>query len=455
MSWELVEIGSFLKERKGRFKPDDKEIKNLKRIDKINFSGEIFLSDKSSKTNMILIKKGDLVISGINVAKGAMAIYHGDENVKATIHYSSYIYDKDKIDIEFLSHFLKSQTFINAIKEQIPGGIKTEIKPKHILPLKVYIPTSIKEQREIVKILNNRNQSVNSISTELTHQLNLVKQLRQAFLREAMQGKLTADWREQNPDIEPASELLAKIKAEKERLIKEKKIKKQKPLSPITKDEIPFEIPENWVWCRLGEIITFGPTNGYSPRASKNGQGIKCLTLTATTSGLFNPLYYKYVDENISDDSYLWIQDKDILLQRGNSIDFVGIAALCENINDKYIYPDLMIKIRFGEFIHPNYIHKLLISPIWREYFQNNASGAQKSMPKINQKVVIKTLIPLPSLSEQKVIVEKLDKLMAYCDQLEKSIKNSQSQNEMLLQQVLREALEPKIENTKEEEVKL
>lgn len=451
MSWDLVEMGSFLKERKGRFKPDDKEINGLKRIEKIDFSGKIFLSEKSSKTNMILIKKGGLVISGINVAKGAMAIYKGTEDIKATIHYSSYEYDKNKIDIEFLNHFLKSQIFIEALKGQIPGGIKTEIKPKHILPLKVFIPASIEEQKELVKLLDKRNASVNSISTELTHQFNLVKKLRQAFLREAMQGKLTAEWREQNPDVETATELLAEIKAEKEQLINDppagragKKIKKQKPLPPITKEEIPFEIPENWVWCRLGEVIIFGPSNGYSPRESKKGQGIKCLTLTATTYGFFDSNHYKYVDENISEDSYLWIKENDILLQRGNSIDFVGIAALCESINDKYIYPDLMIKIRVGKFISPKYLHKLLISPFWRSYFQNNASGAQKSMPKINQGVVLRTLVPLPPLSEQKAIVEKLDELMAYCDSLEESIKNSQSQNEMLMQAVLKEAFEDK-----------
>ena len=75
------------------------------------------------------------------------------------------------------------------------------------------------------------------LSTELSHQLSLVTQLRQAFLREAMQGKLV----EQNLADEPASELLAKIKAEKKQLIKEKKIRRQKPLPPIKEKEIPFE----------------------------------------------------------------------------------------------------------------------------------------------------------------------------------------------------------------------
>ena len=90
------------------------------------------------------------------------------------------------------------------------------------------------------------------ISYELTHQLSLVKKLRQQLLQDAVQGKLV----EQDLNDEPASELLEKIKAEKEQLIKAGKTKKEKELSAFKEDEIPFKIPEDWVWCRLGEICT-------------------------------------------------------------------------------------------------------------------------------------------------------------------------------------------------------
>ena len=98
-------------------------------------------------------------------------------------------------------------------------------------------------QHQIVQQLSSYSNISFDISKSQYYQVGLIKQLRQAFLREAMQGKLVP----QNPNDEPASELLEKIKAEKQRLIKEKKIKKQKPVPPITKEEIPFEIPENWV----------------------------------------------------------------------------------------------------------------------------------------------------------------------------------------------------------------
>lgn len=434
MSWELIEIGTFLEERKGRYKPDDKEIQGIKRIEKIDFSGEIFLSDKPSKTNMILIEKGDLVISGINVAKGAMAIYNENQTVKATIHYSSYIYNKDKIDIEFLSHFLKSQTFINAIREQIPGGIKTEIKPKHILPLKVYIPTNIQEQKELVKILNTKNQSVNNISTELSKQLDFVKQLRQAFLREAMQGKLVP----QNPNDEPATELLVKIKAEKEQLVKEKKIKKPKPLPPITKEEIPFKIPGNWAWCRLGDLASI--VRGGSPRPAgdkkyyegnipflKVGdltgyEGKYCSkhTFTIKEAGLYKT---RFVEENT--------------LMLTNSGATLGVPRICTfptTFNDG-----------IAAFLGIDEMNKEFLFYFLREksdHFLQEASRGQ-GQPNLNTDIISFTIIGLPPLTEQKRIVAKLDKLMGYCDQLEESIKNSQTQNEMLLQQVLREALEP------------
>src|SRR5690606_13779758 len=90
------------------------------------------------------------------------------------------------------------------------------------------------------------------ITNELENQLSLVKQLRQSFLSEAMQGKLCKY--ELAEGEETGQQLLERIKAEKAQLIKEKKLKKEKELPEIKPEEIPFEIPKDWVWCRLGEI---------------------------------------------------------------------------------------------------------------------------------------------------------------------------------------------------------
>ena len=438
MSWEKVKLEQFLKNRKGRYKPNDKAILGLKRIDKIDFAGNIYLSEKPSNTDMILVKKGDLVISGINVEKGAMNIYLGEDDVVATIHYSSYEFDENNIDIEFLKWFLKSIEFKNALKEQVPGGIKTEIKPKHILPLEVFIPTDIEEQKNIVKNLNRNNNSVNDISSELTNQLNLIKQLRQSFLREAMQGKLVSN---DTKDGKTGAELLAEIQTEKENLIKEKKIKKSKPLPPISEEEIPFEIPENWVWCRLGETgeLKRGKSK-HRPRNDENlfMNGIHPFIQTGDVARSKNTGYVIYTVNGYYNDFGLGqsqIQKKGTLC-----ITIAANIAECGFLGFDACTPDSIVNYISIYKVIEKFVFYYLIDA--KDEIEKYAPAtAQKN---INLGILNDLKIPFPSLHEQEQIVAKLDKLMQFCDHLETSVKESQKLNEQLLQQVLREALQPK-----------
>lgn len=439
MTWKKIKIGKFLFEREGKYKPGDEAISGLKRIEKIDFSGNFHIAAKPSRTNMILICPNDLVISGINVSKGAMGVYHGKENVTATIHYSSYTFDTERINIEYFNRFLKSQEFIRLLKEQVKGGIKTEIKPKHILPLEIDLP-DIKEQEKIVSHFKSVETENLELKDELIHQKTLLTKLRQHILQEAIEGKLTIDWRKKNPDIESASQLLDRIENEKKRLIKERKIKEQKPLTPINEKEKPFDLPDGWKWCRLSHVIYENPQNGYSPKAVNFETETKTLKLGATTSGYFIETEIKYINETIDKNSFLWLKNGDILIQRANSIDFVGISAIYEGDAYQFIYPDLMMKIKPVSLIYGPFLHKVLLSNYCRGYFRNNATGAQKSMPKINQGIVSNALIPMCSLEEQKVIVAKVEKLFAFCDQLETQIITNQTHTKQLMQAVLREA---------------
>jgi len=446
-NWKKIQVNEFLAERVGRYKPNDPHIANLKRLDKIDFSGKMHFSTKSSKTDMIIAKKGDLVISGINVAKGALAVYDGEEDITATIHYSSYQFDDEKIDVEYFKRFLKSPKFIQLLKEQVKGGIKTEIKPKHLLPLEIDLP-DLDTQKSIVNFFKRTENEIDALNHEIDRQQSLLKQLRQSILQEAVEGKLTATWRKQHPELvsgeNHAARLLKKIKAEKERLIKEGKMKKQKPLPPISDDEKPFDLPDGWVWCRLGNMIEDLPHNGYSPRAVSYKTNIKNLKLGATTYGKFNEKEYKYIDEVIDIKSKYWVKNGDILIQRSNSIEYMGVSVLYEGEDNEFIYPDLMMKIRVFNTINKKIIHKSLSSPLVRNYFRKMSKGSQKSMPKINQKTVVNTLLPLPPLAEQRAIVEKVDRLMAKIDALEEQVKDRNSQAEQLIQAVLKEAFNGK-----------
>lgn len=434
MIWKNFKLCDLLQNRDDRFKPKDKRIQNLKRIEKIDFSGNLYVSDKISNTDMILVKPGDLVISGINVEKGAMAVYDGEDEITATIHYSSYSYDPGKIDIDFLKLFLKSPEFKLALKEQVPGGIKTEIKPKHLLPLIVYIPESVNDQKKVVKKFSDVNKQQTDLDAQLTHQQNLVKQLRQSFLREAMQGKLT----EQKKEDGNVRDLLEKIKAEKV-----KTNKKEKPLPPIKEEEIPFEIPKNWVWCRLGEICN-NITKGSSPKwqgvkyVESPNKGILFITSKNVDSFKVDLSDVTYVEEKFNEIEPRSILRKGDILTNivGASIGRTAIFELSvpANINQAVCILRIQhsyIDKRFLLFLmNSSYVVQLM--------FENQFAPGRANL---SMGDLANFQIPIPPLAEQKRIVKKLDELMHLCDELQSSTKNSQAQNEMLLQQVLREAL--------------
>ncbi|MBS0623304.1 MAG: restriction endonuclease subunit S [Verrucomicrobia bacterium] len=436
MSWRKVKLGELLVNRENRFKPKDKAIQGLKRIDKIDFSGNIFLSDKPSNTDMILVKQGDLIISGINVEKGAMSVYQGKEDVTATIHYSSYSFNEKKIDIEFLKMFLKSFEFKSALKEQVPGGIKTEIKPKHILPLEIIIPTILSEQRAVVKSFSKIQSDNSDLETELTHQQNLLKQLRQSFLREAMQGKLV----KQEKKDGHAKDLLQKIKAEKEKLIAEKKLKKEKPLPPIKEEEIPFAIPENWVWCRLGEICDYGSSPKAEPKdLTKTTWVLDLEDIEKETSNLLCKIRF---DERNSLSTKSVFKKGEVLYSKLRPYLDKVIVADEDGVCTTEILP-----LSFYGNIDSLFMRFALKRSDFLIYVNGVTKGMK--MPRLGTTEGKMALIPLPPLSEQKRIVKKLEELMNLCDELKTTITHNQTYTNQLLQVALKEALrmsEPVIE---------
>ena len=450
--WKKVKIGDFLTEREGRYKPNDKEISKYQRLDKIDFSGHIHISDKPTKTDMIIVFPGDLIISGINVAKGAISVYQGKEPVCATIHYSSYTFDDKKVDLDYFKYFVKSPAFIFALQQQVKGGIKTEIKPKHLLPLEISLP-DLSTQKDIVKFLSKKIEKVELIKSEIESQKAYAKQLRQNILQEAIEGKLTEEWRKENPVVKgnpdfDAEALFEKIQEEKCHTDSELPLEtslrirnsKKKVFEPIAENEQPFEIPEGWKWVRLGEIIKDSPRNGYSPKAVDFETPIKTLKLGAVTYGIFDASEFKYINEEIPKDAHCWLKNGDILIERSNSIEYVGICAIYTGKDDEFMYPDLLMRFRTSDSLSKEYIHKVLVSPFNRQYFMNNAKGSQKTMPKINQETVSNTLIPLPPLAEQKEIVSRVEKLLANVTELEKQITEREEMTKQLMQSIMKDA---------------
>lgn len=342
--------------------------------------------------------------------------------------------DENVLRADYLYRFL----YLNKEKElvgRMKGMANVSLPIKEIGNIEIPVPP-VQEQIIFVENYNTLEKDSGLLSTELTHQLDLVKQLRQAFLREAMQGKLA----QQDPKDEPASKLLEKIKAEKEQLVKEKKIGKDKPLPPIKSEEIPYELPDNWVWCRLGDICSkIG--SGSTPKGSnysENGYPF-FRSQNIHDSGL-NYDDIKFISDEVHDKmNGTVVLPNDILLNiTGGSLGRCAIVP--EDFNEGNVSQHVSIIRPIN--VENSFIHKLVISPLLQRYIFNSTTGAgREGLPKYNLEQFV---IPLPPFQEQERIVAKLDELMKFCDELEESIQGSQVQNEMLLQQVLREALEPK-----------
>ena len=438
MDWIQVKMSSFLEERKQRFSPQDKEISGLQRIEKIDFSGKIYLSEKPSKTKMILIKKNDLVISGINVAKGAMNVYYGEKDILATIHYSSYVYDKKKIDIHFLQYFLKSIEFKLLLKNQIPGGIKTEIKPKHLLPLKVFIPSRIEDQRKIAINLKQQTLKIQSLKDCINYQNQLLSKLKQSILQEAIQGKLSKKWREENPDVEPVSKLLERIKNDKEQLIADKIVKKGKKQESVNIENIKPAIPISWMFVDLDDITQF-ITDGTHHTPTYTDKGKVFLSAQNVKPFKFMPENHKY----ISEDEYKKITKNkkpevgDLLVGRVGS---KGETAVIDQDIDFAFYVSLGFVKTFKDHINPYYLSLVMNSPYGVKYATGNMSSTGSSAGNYNLGRMRSFPIPLPSLEEQNFILEKVNSLTKKCNKLEVEIKTSEANTEMLMQSVLKEA---------------
>ncbi|WP_175889684.1 restriction endonuclease subunit S [Burkholderia cepacia] len=240
-----------------------------------------------------------------------------------------------------------------------------------------------------------------------------VAELREAILRLAVMGKLS------HQDLNDGDVASLKSLIEKER-----GLKKLKKTTKEFVDESPlgFSIPRSWKWVNLEDLIIFGPTNGLSPKAVDYETRVRSLTLSATTSGKFKSEFSKFIDVDVPDDSDLWLRDGDILVQRGNTLEYVGVPAVYRGESGKFIYPDLMMKLRVSTAVDTDYVYYAMSSKPCRNFLRANATGTSGTMPKINQGALRSLPIPLPPLQEQRRIVATIDHLMTLCDALEHRI---------------------------------
>ena len=285
----------------------------------------------------------------------------------------------------------------------------------------------------------------NKIKKNIDNELNLLSQLKQSILQEAIQGKLTADWREENSGRESAKELLNRIKAEKEQLVKDKKIKKENAIPTIAEDEIPYELPKGWSWCRLIEICT-KLTDGFHHTPKKVDSGYIYISPKNLKNNKVIWSSCDYIDKKDHDYLHKKVNTTkgDILIANRGT---VGTPAIVD-IEEQFSFQNLAL-IGFNQKeISSKYIYFCLLSKRKGilDFFANG--GLQ---PMLSNKVLKTLPLPIPCFEEQIAIAEKVESLMQKCQAIEEEIKTSEGNAQMLMQAVLKEAFEvKKVENKNE-----
>ena len=237
------------------------------------------------------------------------------------------------------------------------------------------------------------------------------QELKNSILQLAIQGKLV----EQRPEEGTAEELFQKIQEEKQWLIAEKKIKKEKPLPEIAEDEKPFDIPESWMWVRWGDLSE-SIQYGYNAPAQSTGR-IKMVRISDIQEG--KVLWETVPFCNIQEDeipNYL-LKKNDILFARTGGT--VGKSYLVKDVPDEAIYAGYLIRTRYSESLCPDYMKYFMESSLyWTQLKKGTIATAQ---PNCNGQTLSKMILPLPPLAEQKRIVAKIEELLPYIDRYEQA----------------------------------
>lgn len=386
--WPLTKIGKFLTPRQTAPDPEKIASGEFSIVSKISFaSGQIELRDHAkTNTNMITIMPGDLVVSGINAGKGAIAIY-GKENknpATATIHYSSYEVNSDLADIEYLWYFFRSEVFREILRLGLPNGIKTELRPNKFITLEITLPP-LPEQKRIVKKIKEIEERVNKLK-----------------------------------DINNKRSL--EVQAIVDSLINSKFV-------GIPKRELDEK--NDFVFS----------TRGKGPEYSQNSDAI-CLNQKCNRWNKIDLSHAKTVSkkwfEGISKE--MFTREEDVIINSTGD-GTVGRASLVTKEHEGLIYDSHILLIRLNKNkIDPRFFVKIFNSRFGQQQVEDNISAKTTKQTELGMNNLMKTKIPDISIDEQKSIFYFFNKLEQKVNDAKKIMNKEESYNQALMPSILSKA---------------
>ena len=369
---------------------------------------EMFFSE--DELERCTVSKGDLLMCEGGAYYGRTAIWTYDYDIcfQNHVHRLRPYGIQELLFFYHLFYFYKTNNMMKAKGTAMPG-----LSSQSLHQMSVPLPPLAEQKRIVSKIeellpLIDRYEQAWTKLEDFNRRF--PEDMKKSILQQAIQGKLV----EQRPEEGTAQELYAQIQAEKQRLIQSGKLKKEKPLPEITEDEKPFEIPEGWMWVRVGDI--FRTSSGTTPSRSKSEYYDNGLYNWVRTTDLNNSILTN-CEIKISELAFKECR-LDILPRESVCIAMYGGAGTIgknamimfdTTINQSVcaVHPNPLCNMKYFQY----YIQ------FYRPYWMDYAAGSRKD-PNINQVIIKNTLFPLPPLFEQNRIVARLEKLLPLCERL-------------------------------------
>lgn len=316
------------------------------------------------------------------------------------------------IDNQYLYYYLQSPVFFSAFFSSMTGLIggvgsaklKNLICPIPPLAEQKRIVAKIEELMPLIEEYGKAEEQLTKLNAEFPDNL------RKSILQQAVQGKLT----ERDLADEPASELLKRIKTEKEALIKSGKIKKEKLLPAITDDEKPYDIPDTWEWVRLSNASVGQITYGIIKLGEEDSEGVKVLRCSDIKPGYIVTSNIRTVKKALSEEYVRTILNggEIVINVRGT---LGGCAVVPIELKGYNVAREVAV-IPISKLISNKYLMYILLSPIFDSYLIENLRGV--AYKGLNIELLSNFPIPLPPIAEQKRIVKRVEELLALCNEL-------------------------------------
>jgi type I restriction enzyme, S subunit len=441
MGWSKSRIGDVIEDRVEQGLPEEREFTyiDISAVDnrlKEIVEPKTLPTAKAPSRARQQVRHGDVLVSTTRPNLNAVALVPPQlEGAVASTGFA--VLRPVLLEPRWLYSVVQSEHFVNEMSALVKGALYPAIRPSHVHDHVMPIPP-LAEQKRITNKLTKLLKRVRNVGETLKTLPELIQQYRAAVLEAACTGRLVPTEaelaRKEHRDFELAAVLLERILVERRAKWETDQLAKMRAAGKEPKDDawkskypVPqdaasagFSIPKSWSATSLDSILAEALRNGHSAKATKTAHGVRTFTLSAVTEGDFSEKNTKLTHAKPEHVEDLWAQPGDIYVERSNTPQLVGTARLYNGPRQFAIIPDLFIRVRTTNLVIPRFVEACLLAEPSRDYFRGKAQGTAGNMPKIDQMVVQRAMIPLPPLAEQKRIVDELQHRLSAIEAVER-----------------------------------